>query len=402
MDSQLPATPAPDALVMDPEGRYSCHTCGRCCKANWDVVVPDDKKREIEARPWSELGRTSVGLFKKSRNGLWLLTKKPGTTTCIMLGDDNLCILHKQWGEESKPIPCRQFPFIPNSSPDHVWVTVDYGCKAVQERSGKTVPEHAPDIQRMFSAELSQAHPEANTRYALTASVEKTSIELDALFNALFASLGDRLFPALRQLAAFVAAAPELGTPEPAQRPTTPKNISGEVRYAFSLSLYSDAIDRSSFWGRIQGALVMPKLLSFQHTYQSRLLKQEISMPAVLAHPGHIPPESEAILLMYIRARIRSRMILRDVPFVTAGITRLLLWVDAVLYFARAQAIGRTITHKDVLKGLEVVELFMANQGVIRALAEITPQLPRFWQNPAVALGAAQMFVPVEAEAIEA
>ena len=53
----------------------------------------------------------------------------------------------------------------------------------------------------------------------------------------------------------------------------------------------------------------------------------------------------------------------------------------------------RQIAHDDVLRGLEIVELYIANQQVVTTLAQLDPKLPRFWQDPGVAHGAAALFV---------
>ncbi len=382
-----------ERLVLDSGTRFSCSSCGRCCNAAWAILVPEAKKDEILARPWGELGRDPGTLLSPHGNGLWALTKKPGTTSCTLLGDDGLCELHRHWGAEAKPQMCRRFPHLAVSSDEQVWVTANYGCKAVQEGHGPSLHEDREALASKFSRELESIREDADIGYPIGPGQDLGGPELDQLIETLSTALGDQIFPALTTLAAFTSD-PSTVSQQPAlPRPTGLQAIPGEVRYAFALSLYSDAVDTRSFWGRLQGVFALPRMLSFRHVYTSRLLGEPIDMGAILAHPGHLPADSEALLLTWIRSRLRSRLVLKDVPHMAAGVTRLLLQADAVLFFARGLARDRPIAHDDVLRGLEIVELYIANQQVVTTLAQLDPKLPRFWQDPGVAHGAAALFV---------
>jgi hypothetical protein len=312
-----------------------------------------------------------------------------------MLGDDDLCELHRHWGLEAKPTMCMRFPYLAVPSDEQVWVTANYGCKAVQEGNGPLLTDDIPALERTFSRELAVVRADADIGYHVSADRSVGGEELEVLIEELVEAMGDSLFPALATLAGFVAD-PNTVVSQPAlPRPADPTATSGNVRYALALALYSDAVDGSSFWGRLKGAYALPQMLRFRHSYTSRLLKAPVDMAAVFSHPGQLPAESESLLLAWLRSRLRGRLVLKDVVNLSAGLTRLLLQANATLYFARALAPDRAITHGDVLRGLEALELYIANQGVVTALAHLDPRLPRLWQDPAVARGAAAMFVPL-------
>ncbi|MCB9763323.1 MAG: YkgJ family cysteine cluster protein [Alphaproteobacteria bacterium] len=378
-------------LRIDPAPRYTCTTCGDCCRSPWAVLMPAHEAEALRARDLAALGRAPDASVIPGPAGLWQLAKAPGSTACVFLDDDRLCAIHKAWGEAAKPTPCRRFPFLHVASDEHVWVTANYGCKAVSEGRGAPITAQAEAIAALFPKDIGEADPDADTVYPLTPAVDLDTASLDALLDRLFAAMGDRLSHAMRQLALFAAQAPEIPTPSALQQ-TPPQRAPGPVRYAFALTLYADLVDQSRFWDRLRGIWVLPRVLGFGHVYRSRLLDAPVSMRAVAAHPGALPAAGEALLIEVMRSRLRSRRVFKDVPSAVSGITRLLLQIDAVLYFARALATGRDITEDDVRRALRTVELYIANQAVVSALSRLDPRLAGFHADPAVALGAAELF----------
>ncbi len=384
----------PDRLVVDPETHFSCSGCGRCCSASWAIAVTPAKKDEILSRPWQALGIDPSRLVRPMAKGLWALAKQPGTTRCVMLGEDGLCELHRHWGAEAKPQMCIRFPHLAVASAEAVWVTANFGCKAVQEGQGPPLPTAATELAETFAPELAAVRQEADIGYAISPGHVVGGQELDELVEALCATLQGDLFAALATLAAFTADTRDWARSNALLPPEDIPQVSGDLRYALALTLYSDAVDSTRFWGRARGVLALPKMLTFTHRYTSRLAAVPIDMAAIFAHPGAFPEPAHAVMTSWLRARLRGRLVLKDAPHFAAGTTRLLLQAAAVLYFSRALAPARDITTTDVLRGLEVVELYIGNQQVVNTLAKLDARLPRLWQDPAVAAGAAALFAP--------
>lgn len=383
-----------EQLIVDPETRFACSGCGRCCSASWAIAVSAEKKDEILARPWAGLGVDPTTLVRPLAKGLWALTKQPGSTRCVMLGDNGLCELHRHWGAAAKPQMCVRFPYLAVASAEAVWVTANFGCKAVQEGHGPPLPSDAEDLARTFAPELAAVREDADIGYPISEGHVLGGSELDALVAELCGALDDGLFPGLATLAAFTANTSDWAPHAALVPPETVPQVSGDLRYALALTLYSDAVDSTRFWGRARGVIALPRMLTFSHRYTSRLVAVPIDMQAVFAHSGQVPGESQDLLLSWLRARLRGRQVLKDAPHFAAGTTRLMLQAAAVLYFARALATGRDITHADVLRALEGVELYIGNQQVVSTLAKLDPRLLRLWQDPAVAAGAAALFAP--------
>jgi len=389
----------PDILRFDPEARYDCTACGLCCSGDLAVHATTAEKLHMEQLPWDQLpdDERVQPRFERAGGDLWKLPKQgDDPPRCIFLLDDASCVIHKHWGPTAKPAMCRRFPFQHVASDEAVWVSACFGCPGVAGGAGRPLEEHREDLASIFDAPLAEASGAEGVRYPLTPDARLPDPEVQAVFDTVLAGMGCDVFGAMRQLAAFAAAAPEPGEPQPAARPADASEIPSQLRFAFALSLYRDAVDASSFLGRLGAVLTLPRMLAFGHSYRSRLLDMDVDMAAVLGHPGTLPAESSALLAQVLRSRLHGRLVFSHVPSAVSGISRSLLELCVVLYLARALAMGRSIQHGDVLRALEVVELHISSQTRAGSVARLDPRLAKAWADPTVALAAAQLFTPVE------
>jgi len=382
------------ALIFDPENRYDCVGCGACCSGPWAIHATDAEKASIEALPWDEIDDPVEPSFKRLRAGTWQLGKQPDPTRCEFLDAEQRCAIHKHWGAEAKPAMCRRFPFQHVGSDEHVWITANYGCPGVHGGQGSPLQAHRAEVEACFAEQLDEMRDGARVRYPLTSELNLPDDEIEQAFQGVAERMGSDLFAAMRQLAAFAQAAPQLGEAEPQRRPQQVDEIPTSLRYAFAFTLYADVLDPTRFWERARGVLALPKMLVFSHRYQSRMLDIPIDMAQMLKHPGEIPEPSQALLCQLLRTRLQARQVFWRVPTAAAGITRALLEMDAVLFFARALAPERPIEHEDVLRALNAVEFRITHQGTTLTLARSDARLRRAWRDPAVARAAAQLFAP--------
>ncbi len=355
------------SLVIDPESRFNCSLCAACCDNAWSVLVSPEKRAEIEA-VWDQ------DAFEKGPGSLSRIKKQPSTERCHFLGTDNLCELHRQFGESTKPKMCQRFPFLHVASDEHVWVTASYGCNAVSADHGEPLETHRASIQRLFAKDLEEADAGADTVYPLRDGMDWTTPQLDRALDDL---PEEGLFATMDALAKLAWDTPATGESE------------GDFRYALALTLYSDLVD-AGFWGRLKGVFSLPQALSFNLKYESKLIGSAVDMSAVKAHPGDLPPEGDALLARWLRSRVRSRRVFRNVPHAAAGITRLLIQANVVLFYARA--LGDPIEAGHVLHALRVVEQYVANQEVVSTLSRLDPRLRAAWENPQVAWQATAWF----------
>ncbi len=378
-------------LHTDPELSFQCTRCGRCCHRPEGVAISGAERRALEALDWG--GQRPARLSERAGGG-WVLARDSGGR-CVFLEGDGRCAVYRRWGEAQLPGVCRRFPFLTTPAMSGVWVSASFGCTAVQEGRGEALAQREDRLRALFEAELGEVDAGAAERWPVREGISADEGQTRRALRRLLRGLGGRLFPALRRLAAAAERWPEpiRGAPERSPRPARPLDVYGPARHAFAQLLLPDALDPSTLLGRVQSVLTLPRMAGFVHVYKSRYLGRVIAQGQVWRHPGALPPESEALLLRFLRSRLHSRMIFRQSPGAAAGLTRLIFQVDAALYFARALAAEDPLSHRDVLQGLSVAELGLHYPGDERAWS---PRAPRLSDDPKLALAAATLFQPAE------
>jgi lysine-N-methylase len=79
-----------------------------------------------------------------------MLTHRPDGA-CVFLGEDKLCRLHAETGVETKPLPCRLYPFAPTPAIDGVRVDLRCDCPSVAGNKGRSLAVHAEAVARMVA-----------------------------------------------------------------------------------------------------------------------------------------------------------------------------------------------------------------------------------------------------------
>lgn len=113
---------------------FDCSRCGMGCRRPWQVRVSHAWYQRW-ARPLAELtGMSLDALFVPLFEGddkVWAhLAKQPGSGACLLLGEDNLCRIHKTWGAAAKPEVCQYYPFagMPDAPADLGGRTLAMSC----------------------------------------------------------------------------------------------------------------------------------------------------------------------------------------------------------------------------------------------------------------------------------
>jgi lysine-N-methylase len=134
---------------------WDCHVCGSCCQ-EYAVTVSDEERRRIEAQGWAndpEIGGRP--LFVKS-GPYWarryqLNHRSDGS--CVFLSEQGRCQIHERFGYETKPLPCRLFPFVLVPAGDHWRVGMRFACPSAAANKGRNAAEHEASLKQ-FAAEL--------------------------------------------------------------------------------------------------------------------------------------------------------------------------------------------------------------------------------------------------------
>src|SRR6188768_3764626 len=129
----------PDAApIRTPkDARWSCRSCGDCCRGFEfgpvePAIIAGLEARDVAAHwapaaeaPWYERRPAPDGttaLFLTHRDG-----------HCVFLRDDALCAVHALWGAEAKPAFCREYPFHVVEDPEGIVVIARSDCGGFHE-----------------------------------------------------------------------------------------------------------------------------------------------------------------------------------------------------------------------------------------------------------------------------
>ena len=369
---------------------YDCSQCTWCCDQPWDTRIEPEKAEAVKAHDWSVnhprlSGRELVVPRKLAKRRYLALTKGQGTR-CVFLDDDGLCIIHKELGPEAKPDGCLQFPMLRTSLPDGDYVSANFGCRAVQESKGRPLPEHADSLPQTLPIDVAR-------ELRLCKGVALTSEEVaaiagrlceiftgdplnvwDAFATGLVYLIGvARYQGADREEALAGRDMEKLDQPEvPAvAAPASPMECPMDSRMLFMANLYADAFPHilgdPSFFQRMG---MIPKLMSLgqlQGTLHSTFLDRDVAVREVwgadfgedLEQPAH------QFLGRYFRSRLWQRFFLMRGLSLMAGYHQMLLDLNVVLLYARAEGMaeGKTILDEALIKrGVHIVEFQIANQ----------------------------------------
>jgi Fe-S-cluster containining protein len=143
-------------LLADPDQRFTCQGCGRCCRRGWDIaltpaeVAAYRKGRverfflEGEERPAGAAGDPFEPIpghapFERIRR------RRDGA--CGFLSSDNRCRLHEELGADHKPLSCQVFPFEFAPSGEVQRVVASFACPTIVANSGVPVATQLPALE---------------------------------------------------------------------------------------------------------------------------------------------------------------------------------------------------------------------------------------------------------------
>lgn len=174
------------------EQRYSCHSCGDCCR-DFTIELRGDDFERVRAQGWdAELG---VPFWVEFAGRRWLRQRDDGA--CVFLGDQGRCRIHARHGLEAKPVACQLFPFSFAPGPRGAAIGINFACVSVRRSAGATLASHEAEVRRL-QAEVPEACERAPVA-DLEAGVPATEEEAAAVARALDRWLADAaITPAVR------------------------------------------------------------------------------------------------------------------------------------------------------------------------------------------------------------
>jgi Fe-S-cluster containining protein len=209
------------AVLLDPEQRFTCQQCGRCCRRGWDIALtPGEVKayRQAKAeRYYREREGSPEGADTDPFDPLpggYARIRKREDGACGFLSPENRCRIHEELGAERKPLTCRLFPFRFHPAEGAAVLTASFCCPTVVKNVGTPLAAASPEIAALRKAWEHEC-PERGLAVEL---VEGRRLAADALAT---------LRQVLREM---------LDRPGPDGRPDLPSNVLRMARFVEDLS----------------------------------------------------------------------------------------------------------------------------------------------------------------------
>jgi len=128
------------SLRIDPEQRFACSQCGRCCH-RFDVIISSaevDNYRRHGATAWFRDDDGDSGEPFEPVPALpgFHRIRKRADGACGFLSDASRCRIHEELGATKKPLTCRVFPYSFYPTADGVAVKASFGCPTIVANTG--------------------------------------------------------------------------------------------------------------------------------------------------------------------------------------------------------------------------------------------------------------------------
>ncbi len=356
--------------IIDPELRFACTNCGDCCIKPWCVPVGEGTADAIRRFDWGAkypalADRAIVESQQSSRGTRYVLTKAADGSCIFHDHAARRCLLHAELGAEAKPHTCRQYPFLAAPAPDGDRVYALFSCEAVRVDNGPRLVDQRESIASIVTSTPGWERPDVPLTQSRAISIDACNQLADRMADQFAADtigdLWDRFANAVGLVVAVcrgpvgdeeatirssglgsdVTRPPLSGFASLQKAPLTPRILLG-------VNLWSDMFPPHSLGRRIplrrRASMIMKlmQIVQFRGSYASRLLERNVPLRALdradLVAP--IPGSASELLRRWIRSCLVGRSFVVNDLSMLAGLHELILDFSAVVFMARAQAVG--------------------------------------------------------------
>ncbi len=131
---------------------FECADCSKCCRSKWQIHVDEVARGKIKGTSLElrVIQQTGAPALEDADGGMSRVAKRKSDGACVFLNPDDLCSIHAEVGSSSKPIGCRQFPFLIRPTPDGVMVGASFYCPSIQRSTGVPLSTYDGDIEALI------------------------------------------------------------------------------------------------------------------------------------------------------------------------------------------------------------------------------------------------------------
>jgi len=128
---------------------YDCVGCGNCCRGIFVIRITAEERDRIRAQGWEDAPEfQGINLFTPSGDLFLLAHRDDGS--CVFLDERGLCRIHAKFGEPTKPLACRVYPFKLIPTGDKVRVDLRCDCPSIPANSGRSIGEYRDAVQEFL------------------------------------------------------------------------------------------------------------------------------------------------------------------------------------------------------------------------------------------------------------
>lgn len=130
---------------------YDCQGCGNCCRGIFVIRITTEERDRIRAQGWeSDPELQGIELFKPAgEKGKFLLAHRDDGS-CVFLDERGLCRIHAKFGEPTKPLACRVYPFKLIPTGDRVRADLRCDCPAIPANHGRSLSEYRDAVREFI------------------------------------------------------------------------------------------------------------------------------------------------------------------------------------------------------------------------------------------------------------
>ncbi len=387
--------------IIDQNEGHSCNGCSNCCQQPYSIVIEKEKALALSKADFSAYPQLQGqdDFYHESNDvpeGFFVLKKQEGTTRCIFLDADGLCIIHRELGATAKPTPCQKFPLHDSITFVDQRVSVNFGCPSVISDKEQRLREQEADVAAIVT--VPAVPTDSNAFVSLDNVTGMQHDEYDALAQGL-----ERLFDPERPTSIWNAFAASLHLVEAAiakkkadepdliewmAEETTLERMQQQasvvpllsipaaaspVRMRFAATMMRDALPKEvtlnmSLWRRIASLPKLMPLVKLTGSYFSKVQQREIEIDRVVQHsvPGGIEDAATVVLKRCFRARIWQRFLIGTRLSVVGGLHQHIHDLNAILFLSLSDAFYKNesqLTKATVGDNLSRFEFNFANQA---------------------------------------